>query len=93
MKQEERLWKASLKQLIRRSLTGEAAEALVTLPISATSEDILTELTDLNSSNPVRFDDWSICHGASQATTESVTEWKVHLMRLFDEANSKGRLN
>ena len=93
LKQEERFSDAILKQLIRRSLTGEAAEALVALPVSATSEDILTELTDLHSSNSVRFDGWSIFHGASQATTESVTEWKVRLMRLFDEANPQGRFN
>ena len=68
LKQEEHLSEAILKQLIRRSLTGEAAESLVTLPVSATSEDILTELTDLYSSKPVRFDGWSIFHGASQAT-------------------------
>ena len=93
LKQEEYLSEAILKQLIRRSLTGEAAESLVTLPVSATGEDILTELTDLYSSKPVRFDGWSIFHGASQATTESVTEWKVRLMRLFDEANTQGRFN
>ena len=90
LKHEERFSDAILKQLIRRSLTGEA---LVALPVSATSEDILTELTDLHSSNSVRFDGWSIFHGASQATTESVTEWKVRLMRLFDEANPQGRFN
>ena len=45
----------------------------VTLPASATSEDILTDFTDLYSSNPVQFDGWSIFHGASQRTTESVT--------------------
>ena len=42
-KQEERLSEASVKQLIRRSLTGEAAEALVTLSVSATRTDGLVQ--------------------------------------------------
>ena len=75
------------------SLTGEAAEALATLPVSATSDDILTELTYMYSYNPARFDGWPLFHGASQATTESVTEWKIRLMRLLDEANLQGQLN
>ena len=93
LKEEEQLSESSLKQIIRKSLTGEAAEALVTLATSATSDQIISELKDLYSTNTARFDGWSLFHAAKQTQTESVTEWKVRLMRLFDDANANKKFN
>ena len=38
---EENLTENQLKQIIRRSLCGEAAEVIVSLPVSTSAEDII----------------------------------------------------
>ena len=84
---EENLSDNHAKQIIRRSLTGEASEVLVTLPISATKDDIITDLTDLYGTSTAKVDGWSVFHAATQKSTESATEWKVRLLRLYHDAD------
>lgn len=84
---EETLSENHAKQLIRRSLTGEAAEALITLPPSATKDDIISELDDLYGTPTAKIDGWSLFHAASQKPNESATEWKVRLLRLYQDAD------
>ncbi len=92
IKSEEGLGENQIKGLVRRSLTGEAAEALLAVPINASSEDIIRELTDSYGTTTARVDGWSVFHSATQQSTESITEWKMRLQRLYDEADPDGKL-
>lgn len=85
--EEPNLSDVNIKQLIRRSLVGDAAEAVVSLPPSATSAEILTELCDLYGAVSSKVDGWSRFYAAAQSSTESVADWKRRLLTLFDEAN------
>ena len=92
IKVEERLGEIPLKQLIRRSLIGEAAEVLVSLAATADSTAIITELNDLYGVAAAKVDGWSCFHSATQSQGESVAEWKMRLLRLYDDADPEGRM-
>ena len=84
---EEQLQDNRIKQLVRRSLTGEAAEVLVNLPVTASSKDIIDELISCYDTTGAKVDGWSAFHSASQKVNESITEWKIRLLRLYNEAD------
>ena len=84
---EESLTENRVKQLIRRSLTGEAAESLIALPSDAKSEDIIQELSDSYGITTAKIDGWAAFHAATQGPTESITEWKMKLIRLYEDAD------
>ena len=70
-----------------RSITGEAAEVLVNLPVTASSKDIIDELISCYDTTGEKVDGWSAFHSASQRVNESITEWKIRLLRLYNEAD------
>ena len=84
---EEQLHDNRIKQLVRRSLTGEAAEVLVNLPVTASSKDIIDELISCYDTTGAKVDGWSAFHSASQRVNEPITEWKIRLLRLYIEAD------
>ena len=84
---EEQLHDNRIKQLVRRSLTGEAAEVLVNLPVTASSKDIIDELISCYNTTGAKVDGWSAFHSTSQRVNESITEWRIRLLRLYNEAD------
>ena len=84
---EEQLQDNRIKQLVRISLTGDAAEVLVNLPVTASSKDIIDELISCYDTTGAKVDGWSAFHSASQKANESITEWKIRLLRLYKEAD------
>ena len=84
---EEQLQDNRIKQLVRTSLTGEAAEVLVNLPVTASSKDIIDELISCYDTTGAKVDVWSAFHSTSQRVNESITEWNIRLLRLYNEAD------
>ena len=84
---EESLNENRTRQLIRRSLVGEAAEVLVNLPISASSVEVISALDDNYGIDTEKVDGWTRFHSASQRNDESVTAWQMRLTGLMREAD------
>ena len=84
---EDQLHDNRIKQMVRRSLTGEAADVLVNLPITASSKDIIDELISCYDTTGAKVDGWLAFHSASQRVNETITEWKSRLLRLYNEAD------
>ena len=86
---EENLTENQLKQIIRRSLCGEAAEVIVSLPVSTSAEDIIQALADNYGVDSEKIDGWAKFHSATQKSQETATEWKMRLLSLYAEADPK----
>ena len=84
---EESLNENRTRQLIRRSLVGEAAEVLVNLPISASSHEVISALDDNYGVDTEKVDGWTRFHSAAQKNDESVTAWQMRLTSLMREAD------
>ena len=84
---EEQLQDNRINQLVRRSITGEAAEMFVNLPVTASSKDIFDESISCYDTTGSNVDGWSAFHSASQKVNESITEWRIRILRLYNEAD------
>ena len=63
IKDEENLTENQSKQIIRKSLCGEAAEVIVGLPVTATTSEIISALEDNNGGfheivSAITMEDW-----------------------------------
>lgn len=93
VRDEENLRDVQVKGIIRRSLIGEAAEVLISLPITASCEEIVSELADTYGCTTPKIDGWAAFHGASQTSTESITDWKMRLLRLYKDADPEDQFS
>ena len=84
---EEDLSENQVKQIIRRSLIGEAAEVIVSLPVTASKDDIIQALSDNYGVDTEKVDGWAKFHSATQKSQETATEWKMRLLNLYTEAD------
>ena len=87
IKDEESLTENQSKQIIRRSLCGEAAEVIVGLPVTATTSEIISTLEDNYGCDREKVDGWSRFHAATQKPDETVTTWQMRLIGLISDAD------
>ena len=85
IKDEESLTENQSKQIIRRSLCGEAAEVIVGIPVTATTSEIISTLEDNYGCDREKVDVWSRFH-AAQKPDENVT-WQMRLIGLISDAD------
>ena len=87
IKYEENRTENQSKPIIRRSLSGEAAEVIVGLPVTATTGGIINTLEDKYGCDREQVDGWSRVHAATQNADESVTTWQMRLIGLISDAD------
>ena len=90
LKEEEHLSENQLKQTIRRSLVGDAAESLMSLPSNASSDAIIQYVQDNYGTDTITIDGWKAFHSACQKPGESITNWKMRLENLYRCADPEG---
>ena len=87
IKDEECLTENQSKQIIRRSLCGEAADVIVGLPVTATTNEINYGC------DREKVDGWSRFHAATQNPDENVTTWQMRLIGLISDADPGNTFN
>lgn len=86
LKDEEQPSEKQIRQVIRRSLVGEAAECVASLSVGVSSERIEQCLKD-NYSSVASTTGWAEFHTSKQQANESVTAWKIRLEKLYCNAD------
>ena len=84
-KDEESLTENQSKQIIRRSLCGEAAEVIVGLPVTATTSEIISTLEGVIEKKLMGGHDFMQLH--NKKADENVTTWQMRLIGLISDAD------